>query len=150
LDTVTYPQPFVQDIVNEYCIPIQVNNTLDENKSIVERFHHIWTPDLRILNGSGNELYRWNGYLPPAEFAAQLLAGLAHARLRLREFDAAEQHYADVLRRFPTAMVGPEAQYFAAVTAYRKTGEGPALLHGWHELEKTYPGSEWAVKQNFD
>jgi hypothetical protein len=147
---VTYPQNFVQDIVNEYCCPVQVDNTLDESKPLVERFRHIWTPDLRILDGSGYELYRWNGYLAPAEFAAQLLAALGHARLRLREFDAAEQHYADALRRFPTAFVAPEAQYFAAVTAYRKSGEGNALLHGWHELEKTYPQSEWSAKQNFN
>ncbi len=103
-----------------------------------------------MLDGDGYELYRWNGYLPPGEFAAQLLAALAHARLRLREFDAAEMLYADVLRRFPTALVAPEAQYFSGVTGYRKSGEANALLHGWHELEKTYPDSEWAVKQNFD
>jgi len=140
----------VQAIVSEYCVPIQINNTLDENKPTVQRFRHVWTPDLRVLDGDGYELYRWNGYLPPAEFAAQLLAALAHARLRLREFDAAEMLYADVLRRFPTALVAPEAQYFSGVTGYRKSGEANALLHGWHELEKTYPDSEWAVKQNFD
>ena len=150
MDTVTYPQPFVQDIIQEYCSPVQVDNTLDKNKEIVQRFRHIWTPDLRVLDDTGFELYRWNGYLPPAEFAAQLLAALGHSRLRLRQFEAAERHYADVLRRFPTAFVGPEAQYFSGVTAYRKTGEPNGLLHGWHELEKTYPGSEWAAKQNFD
>jgi len=147
---VTYPQPFVQAIVSDYCVPIQINNTLDESRPTVQRFRHVWTPDLRVLDGDGYELYRWNGYLPPAEFAAQLLAALAHARLRLREFDAAEALYADVLKRFPTALVAPEAQYFSGVTGYRKSGEANALLHGWHELEKTYPGSEWAVKQNFD
>jgi tetratricopeptide (TPR) repeat protein len=147
---VTYPQPFVQDIIEQYCAPAQVNNTLEENKPLIERFRHIWTPDLRVLDASGYELYRWNGYLPPAEFAAQLLVALGQARLRLRQFDAAERHYADALQRFPTALAGAEAQYFAGVTAYRKTGEPNALLHGWHELEKTYPGSQWAVKQNFD
>jgi hypothetical protein len=147
---VTYPQSFVQDIIEAHCIPAQVNNSLDANKPVVERFHHVWTPDLRILDGSGFELYHWNGYLPPAEFAARLLAGLAHARLRLRQFDEAANLYADVIKRFPTAFAAPEAQYFAGVTAYRKTGEANGLLHGWHELEKTYPQSEWAVKQNFD
>jgi hypothetical protein len=127
-----------------------VNNSIDESKPVVERFRHIWTPDLRILDGTGFELYRWNGYLPPAEFAARLLAGLGHARLRLRQFEASENLYADALLRFPTALAAPEAQYFAAVTGYRKTGEANALLHGWHNLEKTYPQSEWAVKQNFD
>jgi hypothetical protein len=147
---VTYPQSFVQDIVKDFCIPVQVNNSIDENKPVIERFSHIWTPDLRILDERPLELYHWNGYLPPAEFAARLLAGLAFARLRLRQFEAAESLYADALRRFPTTCAAPEAQYFSAVTGYRKTGEANALLHGWHELEKTYPQSEWTIKQNFD
>jgi hypothetical protein len=150
LDTVTYPQTFVQAIINEFCVPVQVNNSIDANKELLQRFRHIWTPDLRILDGGGVELYRWNGYLPPAEFAAQLLAGLAHARLRLRQFDAAEALYGDVLRRFPTAFVAAEAQYFSAVTGYRKTGEANALLHGWHALETLYPSTVWTTKQNFD
>ncbi|HEV2037684.1 MAG TPA: hypothetical protein VGQ96_03670 [Candidatus Eremiobacteraceae bacterium] len=146
----TYPQSFVQDIIHNYSVPVQVNNSLDESKPLVEQFRHIWTPDLRILDDTGFELYHWNGYLPPAEFAARLLAGLGHARLRLRQFEAAEGLYADALRRFPTAYAAPEAAYFGATTAYRKTGEPNALLHGWHDLEKTYPQSEWTVKQNFD
>ena len=146
----TYPQVFVQDIIDGYCIPAQINNSLDASKPSVERFRHIWTPDLRILDGSAFELYHWSGYLPPAEFAARLLTGLGHARLRLRQFDEAASCYADVLHRFPTAFAAPEAQYFAAVTAYRKTGEANSLLHGWHELEKVYPLTEWAAKQNFD
>ena len=146
----TYPQSFVQEIITTYCVPVQVNNTLVANKPIVDRFRHIWTPDVRVIDGSSQELYHWNGYLPPAEYAARLLAGLGFARLRLRQFDEAAQLYADVLRRFPTTFAAPEAQYLAAVTAYRKSGEANALLHGWHDLEKTYPTSEWTAKQNFD
>jgi len=147
---VTYPQPFVQAIIEEYCVPIQINNTLDESKELVARFHHVWTPDLRILHEDQSELYRWSGYLPPAEFAAQLLAGLGHARLRLRQYDLAEPLYADVMRRFPTSFVAPEAQYFTGVTGYRKSGDSKQLLQGWHELEKRYPRTEWTEKQNFD
>jgi len=150
LGAVTYPQSFVQDLVNNYCSAVQVNNTLDENKPVIERFRHIWTPDLRILDGNGFELYHWNGYLPPAESAAQLLVALGLAYLRLRRFEAAEACYADALHRFPTALAAPEAAYFAAVTAYRKSGGANALLHGWHDLEKVYPESVWTVKQNYD
>ena len=146
----SYPQTFVQAIIDEYSAPVQIDNSLDESKPLLQRFHHVWTPDLRVLDEGGAELYRWNGYLPPAEFAAQLLVAFAHARLRLREFDLAGPLYADALKRFPTSIVAPEAQYFAAVTAYRKSGEAKDLLHGWHQLETTYPSTEWTVKQNFD
>jgi hypothetical protein len=150
LDTVTYPQPFVQDVIASATVPVQINNSIPESKPLLERFRHIWTPDLRVLDDTGMELYRWNGFLPPAEFAPRLLAGLGFARLSLRQFEAAEAHYADVIRRFPTSFAAPEAAYYAAVTGYRKTGESNALLHGWHDLEKTYPLTEWTAKQNFD
>jgi hypothetical protein len=147
---VTYPQPFVQGLIAEHCVPVQIDNSVDANKQLVQRFRHIWTPDLRIMDTDGFELYHWSGYLPPAEFAARFLTGLGFAHLRMRQFEAAETLYADALLRFPTALAAPEAQYFAAVTGYRKTGEPSALLHGWHNLEKIFPGSEWTVKQNFD
>ena len=150
MDTVTYPQNFVRDIIDKHCVPVQINNSLDETKELIARYRHVWTPDLRILDDDGYELYRWNGYLPPAEFAAQLLTGLAHARLRLRQFDQSTPLFADVLLRFPTAFAAPEAQYFSAVNGYRASGDSHALLQGWHALEVRYPQSEWTEKQNFD
>jgi hypothetical protein len=147
---VTYPEVPVREAIERLTIPFQLENTVETNQPVLDRFRHVWTPDLRVLDVDGTELYRWNGYLPPAEFAAQLLVGLAHARLRLRQFDDAATLYTDALRRFPTAFVAAEAQYFSGVTGYRKTGEPNALLHGWHELEKLYPNSEWTAKQNFD
>jgi hypothetical protein len=147
---VTYPQSFVREAIEAHCVPVQINNSLDEAKELLKRFRHVWTPDLRILDDTGMELYRWNGFLPPAEFAPRLLAGVGHARLRRREFDKADPVLQDLLLRFPTSFAAPEASYFLAVTRYRASGEAKDLLHGWHELEKIYPGTEWAAKQNFD
>ena len=149
MGAVTYPQAEVREILERATIPIQFDNTADAAQPIIKRYHHIWTPDLRILTGDGDELYRWNGYLPPAEFASQLLTGLAQARLRLREFDTAIALYEETLKRFPTAINAPEAQYFLAVANYRKSGEGSDLLKGWHRLEWRYPLTEWTVKQDF-
>ena len=148
MGTVTYPETFVGEIVGR-TIPVQLDNTAEAAQTAVKRYHHVWTPDLRILTADGEELYRWNGYLPPAEFAAQLLAGLAHAKLRLRSFEEAIALYEETLRRFPTALVAAEAQYFLAVARYRKSDEASDLLKGWHRLEGHFPGSEWTVKQDF-
>jgi TolA-binding protein len=149
LDTVTYPQSAVSEAIAAHCVPVQIDNTQPGAEPLLVRFRHIWTPDLRVLDASGFELYRWNGYLPPFEFAPQLLAAVAHAHLRLRQFDPAIATYEDVLSRFPTSHVAAEAEYFLGVSRYRKTHEGSDLLHAWHDLEKTFPASEWTVKQNF-
>jgi outer membrane protein assembly factor BamD (BamD/ComL family) len=78
-----------------------------------------------------------------------LLAGAAQARLRRKEYPAAKALYEEALRRFPTAFVAPEAQYFLAVVNYRDSGDSGQLLKGWHRLETRYPQTEWVAKQDF-
>ncbi len=145
----TYPEVPVREAIERLTVPFQIDNTVDANQPVLDRYRHTWTPDLRVLDVDGTELYRWNGYLPPAEFAPQLIAAVAHARLRRKEYDKAKALYEEVLLRFPTALVAAEAQYFVGVSAYRATHNQSDLLKAWHELEKSHPESEWTIKQNF-
>ena len=145
----TYPQPPVQELIQANTIPVQIDNSDDNNAAIVARFKHNWTPDLRILDAELTELYRWDGYLPPPEFMARLVAGLGQARLRLHDYKEAEAHYIDVLRRFPTSLAAPEAQYYLGVTRYRADPETNELLHQWSILRSKYPASEYRLKQSF-
>ena len=145
----TYPDISVQEAVARLTVPFQLDNTQEKNQPTLQKYRHVWTPDLRVLDDDGTELYRWNGYLPPAEYAPQLIAALAHARLRRKEYQRAAELYEEVLRRFPTSLVAAEAQYFLAVSRYRATEQPSDLTHEWHELEKSHPQSEWTVKQNF-
>ncbi len=147
----TYPDQGVVHAVGEFFEPVQIDTQdgSDETAATVARFRQVWTPDLRVLDGDGVELYRWNGYLPPTEFLPQLLAARAHGLLRSgRDTDAAEA-YRDVLRRFPTSFVAPEAAYFTAVTAYRASHEAPDLIDNWQRLQQRYPNSSWRLKQSF-
>jgi hypothetical protein len=146
---VTYPEAPVREAIERLTAPYQLDNTVESNQPILDRYRHVWTPDLRILDVDGTELYRWNGYLPPAEYAPQLIAAVAHARLRRKEYGKAKALYQEVLRRFPTALIAAEAQYYVGVSAYRESHEAGDLLKAWHELEKSHPESEWTVKQNF-
>jgi hypothetical protein len=146
---VTYPQAFVAEIIENYSVPVQVDNSDAANAALLERVHHIWTPDVRILSSDGAELYRWDGFLPPAEFAARALTGFGQAHLRLRNFKAAEALYIDALRRFPTSIAAAEAQYYLGVTRYRADPESNELLHQWSLLRAKYPQSEYRVKQSF-
>lgn len=145
----TYPETPVREAIERLTVPLQLDNTADASQAVLDRYRHVWTPDLRILDTDGTELYRWNGYLPPYEFAPQLIAAVAHARLRRKEYDAAKALYEEALRRFPTALIAAEAQYYVGVSAYRASHNANDLLHAWHELEKSYPQSDWTVKQNF-
>ena len=145
----TYPQPSVATAIADYFVPLQVNTQDANGAAIVERFRQVWTPDLRVLAADGYELYRWNGYLPPFEFLPQLLAARAHALLRSHDEPAAAEAYVDVLRRFPTSAIAPEAQYFQAVALYKHTHEGSDLRGTWQKLQTRYPYSIWRIKQSF-
>ncbi|TAK30634.1 MAG: hypothetical protein EPO21_19000 [Chloroflexota bacterium] len=145
----TYPEPAVADLVNEHFVPVQVNVKEDSAKSLIERYHQIWTPDLRVLGADGYEFYHWNGYLPPFEYAAQLLVAEGQTYLRLHEFGKAQELYEEILSRFPTSAFAPEAQYFLAVAKYETSHQGTDLLSGWHRVQTRYPESIWRVKQSF-
>lgn len=149
LSTVTYQEQSVADTISQRFVPIQVNTMEESAKPLVERFRQVWTPDLRILAWDGFELYRWNGYLPPSEFLPQLLVAQAQSCLRMNDEPGAAATYQDALTRFPTSEVAPEAQYYLAVSKYRRSHQAEDLLGGWRKLQTRYPESIWRVKQSF-
>jgi len=146
---VTYPQPPVVETILAHGVPVQFDNSNAENNRFLHSIHHIWTPDIRILNHDGYELYRWDGFLPPAEFMARVLCGYGLAYLRLKRFDRAEAVYVDVLKRFSTTYAAPEAQYYLGVARYRRDPDSDELLTQWANLRSRYPESEYRVKQSF-
>jgi tetratricopeptide (TPR) repeat protein len=146
---VTYPQDLVKEAITAYAIPVQIDNSDPKNNIFLHSLHHILTPDIRIINTDGYEMYRWDGFLPPFEFVARLQCGFGLAFLRLKRFDEAERCYVDVLRRFSTSYAAPEAQYYLGVTRYRRDPDSDEMLTQWAELRSRYPGSEYRVKQSF-
>lgn len=145
----TYPQAEVQKAITSRFVPCQINTQDPANAEIVRRFRQAWTPDLRVVDPEGVELYRWNGYLPPFEFLAQLLAAEAHGWLRLGDNRRAAEGYAAVLDQHPTAACAPEALYFLAVARYKDSHEAQDLLGPWHLLKSRYPESTWRIRQSF-
>ncbi|MBV8725383.1 MAG: tetratricopeptide repeat protein [Candidatus Eremiobacteraeota bacterium] len=145
----TYSQTPVVETILSHGVPVQFDNSKSENNKFLRDIHHIWTPDIRILNHDGFELYRWDGFLPPPEFMARTLCGYGMAYLRLKRFDQAEAIYGDVLRRFSTTYAAPEAQYYLGVARYRRDPDSDELLTQWAALRSRYPASEYRVKQSF-
>lgn len=143
----TYPESAVAGTIDKSYVPLQINTKKAAAKPVVERFRQVWTPDVRILDADGFEYYRWNGFLPPFEFLPQVLAAEAHALLRQKNVQAAAELYNEIVERFPTSLVAPEAAYFAAVANYRRSGDSAELMKGWEKLRRRFPESSWRVKQ---
>ena|ERR1700694_3141814 len=141
MGTVTYPEAAAAARLSERFVRCQINTQDGSSAVVVQQYRHLWTPDLRILDSDGFELYRWNGNLPPFEFLAQLLVAQGHSLLRLQK--EAEAIFEDVVNRLPNSDVALEAQYFSAVAKNESTHEGNDLLKGWHQLRSRYPSSTW-------
>ena len=65
----------------------------------------------------------------------------AQTLLRLQDEPGAAAVYHEVLERFPTSAVAPEAQYFAAVALYKHSHNASDLLDNWRRLQTRYPDS---------
>jgi hypothetical protein len=144
---VTYPEELVQSAISGWFVPCAVNVKDEAMRDVVERFHHAWTPDFRVVDGEGNDLYRWNGFLPPAEFVPQLLMAGGYARLALWEPDRAVEMLQAVLRRFPTSGVAPEANYYLGIARFKASRDREDLHATWRSLQHRYPDTVWREKQ---
>ena len=80
-----------------------------------------------IADSDGTERYRFEGYLPPEDFVAQLALGLGKAHFARGEWREAEERFRGVLERHADSEIAPEALYWAGVSRYKATGDASAL-----------------------
>ena len=73
--------------INQNFVPIKIH--IKENKEAFGRFGAQWTPTLILLDPEGKERYRFEGFLPPEDFLAQLEMGLARTASRSCDGDRA-------------------------------------------------------------
>ncbi len=83
-----YPDPRVTRLVNQNFRPVRIH--VREN---AEAWKHVggelgvqWTPTVLILDSSGVERHRIEGFLPTEDFLAQLTIGLAKSAFGRNEF----------------------------------------------------------------
>jgi TolA-binding protein len=117
-----------------------------ENPKGFERFGAQWTPTLILADPDGTERYRFEGYLPPEDFMAQLSLGLGKAKFAHSEFADAEERFRGVLERHPDSDAAPEALYWAGVSRYKATNDAAALQETARAFQSKYSDSSWAKK----
>jgi hypothetical protein len=139
-----YPNERVARFVNDNFLPVKLH--IREQQPAFERFGAQWTPTLIILDSDGKERYRFEGFLPPEDFLAELHMGLAKAGFARNDFAAAEKYYRAVIEHFPESHVAPEAQYWAGVSRYKATGDAKALADTAAAFQSRYSDSSWAKK----
>lgn len=119
---------------------------MKENPQGFERFGAQWTPTVIVAEPNGTERYRFEGYLPPEDFMANLALGLAKAAFARGEWAQAERGFRTVLERHAESDVAPEALYWAGVSRYKGTSDAAALQETGKAFQERYQASSWAKK----
>ncbi|HEU4343227.1 MAG TPA: hypothetical protein VFU31_16870 [Candidatus Binatia bacterium] len=125
-------------------MPVQAH--IKEHPVYFHRFDVLWTPTALILDSSGIERYRSEGYLPNLEFRAQLEIGLARIAFMHKQWPEAERRYTAVAEKYPNTSAAPEAIYWSGVSRYKATNDHTALGAVADKFKERYQSSVWALK----
>lgn len=125
---------------------INVHEQPADWKRFGERYGVQWTPTILIVDSSGTERHRIEGFLPAEDLLAQLALGLARSAFARQQFAEAERRYREVVERFPRSDVAPEALYWAGVAHYKATNDATALAQTAEAFVNRYQDSAWAKK----
>ena len=143
-----YPDPRVVDFVTRHFVTVRahVKENPDAFAKLGDRFDAHWTPTTLIVDPSGTERHRIEGFLPADDFLSQLALGVAKAAFARKDYGAAERLYKEVLDRYPKTDAAPEAQYWTGVSRYRATNDAAALQATAKAFGERYQDSTWAKK----
>jgi TolA-binding protein len=143
-----YPDPRVVEFVTQHFVPIRVHVKQNpaEFERLGDRFDAPWTPTILLVDASGTERHRIEGFLPADDYLAQLALGVAKAAFDRKDYAAAERLYRDVIDQFPATGAAPEAQYWTGVARYRATNDAGALTATGQAFRERYQDSDWAKK----
>ena len=139
-----YPNPKVSDFVSKNFIPARFH--VKEQGDAFARFGAQWTPTIEILDPTGKEQHRIEGFLPTDDFLAQLHLGLGHMNFKTGKFDQSEKDFESVVKNFPNSDSAAEAQYWAGVSRYQRSHNGADLKATAEAFKKRYSDSTWAKK----
>jgi TolA-binding protein len=143
-----YPDPRVVQLVEENFVPVRVHvkEQPDDFKRLGAQFSAQWTPTILVVDSSGEERHRVEGFLPIEDFIAQLLLGLAKSAFARGDFHDAERRYREMIDRFPSTEAAPEALYWAGVARYKATNDAAALAETAANFKQRYQETSWAKK----
>ena len=143
-----YPDPRVSGLIERHFVPVRVHirDNADEFKRLGERYGAQWTPTALILDSTGAERHRIEGFLPLDDFLPQLKLGLAHAAFGEGKFADDERWFRELVDAHPTSDAAAEALYWAGVSKYKGSGDASALGETARQFKERYRDSPWAKK----
>lgn len=134
----------MSDYITENFIPVKIH--IKENGPAFKRFEVQWTPTIMLLDATGKEHYRFEGYLPAANFLAQLDFGRGRVAFHGKQWDDATREFNSAAARDPRTELAAEAGYWAAVAQYKSTHDASSLKEWGKKVRVEFPNTTWAKR----
>jgi hypothetical protein len=138
----------VVSFVTQNFLPARIH--VRENKAEWERYSQRygvqWTPAVLVVDPSGTERHRIEGFLPVDDFLAQLSLGLGQSAFARQQYAEAERYFREVVSRHGGTEAAPEALYWAGVARYKASNDASALGETAAAFVRKYQQSSWAKK----
>src|SRR5262249_50819031 len=99
-----------------------------------------------ILDSTGQERHRIEGFLPVDDFLSQLALGLAKSAFQRGDYTDAERRFRDIVERFSSSDAAAEALYWAGVSKYKASDDASALRATASAFRDRYQKTPWAKK----
>jgi hypothetical protein len=143
-----YSDPRVIRFIDEHFGPVRVHvrRQSDEFKRLGTKFGAQWTPTILVIDETGEERHRIEGFLPVEDFLAQLTLGLGHSAFGRADFAEAERWFRQAVDQYPGTEASPEALYWAGVARYKATNDAAALHDTAEQFRKRFQETSWAKK----
>ena len=125
-------------------VPVMVD--IETHKELAEQFRVEWTPAFVICDCGGNQLERWEGYLPKEDFVPQLMLAKGLAAFHLQRFDETVRELEMLIEEHPASELIPQAEYYMGAASFKLTGETNRLSEACRELIMTHPESPWTKR----
>ena len=134
-------------ITNDFVpVRVHVRDQAEDFRRLGKRFGAEWTPTILMLDPSGEERHRIEGFLPADDFLAQLGLGLGRIHFSAGRFQEAEDQYRVVRERHPDSDAAAEARYWEGVSRYKRTNDPSALADTARAFREAYTDTPWAKK----
>ena len=146
MDAVTYPSAVVRDILQKHTVAVRLD--VMKERDLAKRIGAYWTPSFFYMDGD-KVCHHWLGYLPPEDFAAQILVGVGMTRFQTSRTDDALACFDEAATRFAGTTPAPEALYWRGVCRFKKSKDPKPIYEACKEIVAKYPGSTWAKKVGF-
>lgn len=112
MDTVTYPNPRVVELIKEWMIGVRVD--VSSQRDLAMQFQIQYTPTLIILDGDRKEHHRSVGFHPPEQLLPELMVAAAKAHFQNKQFRKALGLSKKVLTDYPRHTLTAEASRIEA------------------------------------